>query len=200
MKKLKKFNIIITNDGLAKNLEETFENKGLKYTVIPKSRGYSYKFALLEYMGFADTDRTIIVFRSSETTRKRIENFIFEKYNKKNNGIMFSIGDNFMKAKNRLLVSIVNAGKANKVMDVIRITSEVGSTVIDGRGSGVADHKLFGISIDSNKEIVLTVMPSTKVTKTQKEIQKSFKDDNTDVVCFELPVENFTKLYDQEKN
>ena len=196
----KQINLIITTEKLAKDISERFDEHKVKYYILPDSRGFSYKFQLLEYMGFADTKRIILAFGSSGTTRKKIESYILKHHNKKNNGIIFTVKEKNMKTENKLFVAIINAGKASKLVDLIREKCEVGATVIDGRGSGNKDHKLFGVSIDSNKEIVLSVMTSTKVKPLQKSIKAYFKEDNTDVVSFELPVENFSKLFQPERS
>ena len=62
-----------------------------------------------------------------------------------------------------LIVTIVNKGYS---MDVIVASKEAGAeggTILHGRGSGVHDTaKLFGIRIEPEKEVVLTLINNTK--------------------------------------
>jgi len=60
-----------------------------------------------------------------------------------------------------LIVTIVNKGRAEKVMEAAKKAGAEGGTILHGRGSGVHEKaKLFGIIIEPEKEIVLTLVPS----------------------------------------
>lgn len=60
-----------------------------------------------------------------------------------------------------LIVTIVNKGKAEKVVESSKRAGAEGGTVILGRGTGIHEKaKLFGIPIEPEKEIVLTLTPS----------------------------------------
>lgn len=60
-----------------------------------------------------------------------------------------------------LIVTIVNKGRAEKVMEAAKKAGAEGGTVMHGRGSGIHEKaKLFGIIIEPEKEIILTLVPS----------------------------------------
>ena len=58
-----------------------------------------------------------------------------------------------------LMVTIVNRGFAEEVMRAAKSAGAEGGTIIYARGTGIHEHaKLFGISIEPEKEIVLTLV------------------------------------------
>lgn len=60
----------------------------------------------------------------------------------------------------KLIVTIVNKGKAEKVVDVSQRAGAEGGTIFFGRGTAV--RLLLGISIEPEKEIVLTLIEKDK--------------------------------------
>jgi len=62
--------------------------------------------------------------------------------------------------KYKLIVTIVNEGRSNKVIEVAHDAGASGATVVAGHGAAV---RLFlGISIDPEKELVLMVIEEEK--------------------------------------
>lgn len=62
-----------------------------------------------------------------------------------------------------LIVTIVPKGQAEKVVSASKKAGAEGGTVLYGRGTGIREHKkLFGLSIEPEKEIILTLVPGTK--------------------------------------
>ncbi|RCX09986.1 hypothetical protein DFR58_13130 [Anaerobacterium chartisolvens] len=65
--------------------------------------------------------------------------------------------------KFELIVTIVNKGYAEDVVSVAKQAGAEGGTIIHGRGTGIHENaKLFGISIEPEKEIVLILIDKTK--------------------------------------
>lgn len=60
----------------------------------------------------------------------------------------------------KLIVTIVNKGKAEKVVDVSHRAGAEGGTILYGRGTAV--RLLLGVSIEPEKEIVLTLIEKDK--------------------------------------
>ncbi|MDL2236621.1 P-II family nitrogen regulator [Christensenellaceae bacterium OttesenSCG-928-K19] len=59
----------------------------------------------------------------------------------------------------RLILTIVNRGFADEVMDAARDAGAHGGTVLYARGSGVHEmQKFFGITIEPEKEVVLILV------------------------------------------
>jgi len=61
----------------------------------------------------------------------------------------------------KLIVTIVSKGKAGRVVDVAHEAGASGGTILLGHGAAV--RLLLGISIDPEKEIVLTVIGEDKL-------------------------------------
>jgi len=59
-----------------------------------------------------------------------------------------------------LIITIVNKGRACLVVEAAKEAGSEGGTVLGGRGTGVREKaKLFGITIEPEKEIILTLVP-----------------------------------------
>jgi len=56
----------------------------------------------------------------------------------------------------KLIITIVNKGKAGKVVDVSHKAGAVGGTILVGHGAAV--RLLLGISVEPEKDIVLTLI------------------------------------------
>lgn len=62
-----------------------------------------------------------------------------------------------------LIVTIVNRGKAVQVVEVSKEAGAEGGTILSGRGSGIHETaKVFGIPIEPEKDIILTLIDKTK--------------------------------------
>ncbi|CAN5709469.1 P-II family nitrogen regulator [soil metagenome] len=62
-----------------------------------------------------------------------------------------------------LIVTIIPKGQAEKIVAASKKAGAEGGTILYGRGTGIREHKkLFGLSIEPEKEIVLTLVPETK--------------------------------------
>ena len=73
-----------------------------------------------------------------------------------------------------LIVTIVNRGFAEEVVEAAKKAGAEGGTIINGRGSGIHENaKLFGISIEPEREIVLTLIDRRKTEKVLEAIYNS---------------------------
>lgn len=62
-----------------------------------------------------------------------------------------------------LIVTIVNKGHTGKVVQASKKAGAMGGTIMHGRGTGIHEHaSLFGITIEPEKEIVLTLIEKEK--------------------------------------
>ena len=98
-------------------------------------------------------------------------------------------------SENVLFVAIVNMGKSEKVIEVIRKTAMAGATVLDARGNGFETEEFFGVEIGTGKEVVLSALAKAHLPALKKAIMQEFDQENTDVVQFALPITNFSKLH-----
>lgn len=72
-----------------------------------------------------------------------------------------------------LIVTIVNQGDSDKVVDASKKAGAEGGTILSGRGTGVHEKaKLFNILIEPEKEIVLTLISRDKTSDVLKTIEE----------------------------
>ncbi|MGI6318315.1 MAG: P-II family nitrogen regulator [Firmicutes bacterium] len=58
-----------------------------------------------------------------------------------------------------LIITIVNKGYAEKVVEASKKAGAEGGTIVLGRGTGIHEKaKLFGITIEPEKELILTLI------------------------------------------
>jgi len=73
-----------------------------------------------------------------------------------------------------LIVTIVNKGFAEEVVETSKKAGAEGGTILSGRGTGMHENmKLLGIPIEPEKEIVLTLIDRTKTKKVLDAITSS---------------------------
>jgi nitrogen regulatory protein PII len=90
-----------------------------------------------------------------------------------------------------LIVSIVRKGWGSTVLDASVKAGARGGTVLFGRGAGINEQeKIFGMSIEPEKEIVLTVAYSDRIEAILDEIVRSAQLNSTGKgIAFVVPVE-----------
>ena len=72
-----------------------------------------------------------------------------------------------------LIITIVNKGRSSDVIDASKEAGAQGGTILHGRGSGFHDTaKLFGIRIEPEKEVILTIVENTKTDLIVESITK----------------------------
>lgn len=90
-----------------------------------------------------------------------------------------------------LIVSIVRKGWGSAVLDASVKAGARGGTVLFGRGAGINEQeKIFGMSIEPEKEIVLTAVRSDLVDTVLDEIVRAAGlDDTGRGIAFVVPVD-----------
>jgi len=77
-----------------------------------------------------------------------------------------------------LIVTIVNRGAAEDVIEASREGGAEGGTILLGRGSGIHEKgKFLGIPIEPAKDIVLTVAPAEKTDRILEAIRQKVELD-----------------------
>lgn len=85
---------------------------------------------------------------------------------------------------------IINAGFSEEVVQVIRECGAGGATIINARGSGSVSKSILGISIDSEKEIILSIVDEQTAEKIVLAIkEKAGVNSHANGICFILPVD-----------
>lgn len=78
--------------------------------------------------------------------------------------------------KFQLIITIVNRGNCGRVIDSSKEAGAEGGTIITGRGSGVHEKaKLLSFTIEPEKDIVLTLIPTDRVEKVLEAIIEGSK-------------------------
>ena len=90
----------------------------------------------------------------------------------------------------KALYIIVNAGFASEVVEIARSLGSTGATIINARGSVAKPKTILGITIDTEKEIVLSVVEKEIAVKIMEQVkEKAGVGTAAHGLCFFLPVE-----------
>lgn len=89
-----------------------------------------------------------------------------------------------------LIVAVINRGYSDYVIDASRDAGATGATVLYGRSSiNEKDESFNGVTIQSEKEIVLILVPKTLRKKVMQEISdRTHLQERGNGICFCLPV------------
>lgn len=105
-----------------------------------------------------------------------------------------------MENKIVLVMSIVNSGYSEKVMDLARQLGARGGTILNASGSAsIGAEKLYGISINPEKEIVMILVSNT-IAKNLLNILYQEVGSNSEAqgIAFTLPVDEATSNLTQQ--
>ena len=90
----------------------------------------------------------------------------------------------------KALVMIVNAGFAEDVIEIARAAGVQGATVIKARGEGARHESFMGITIDIDKEMILSVVDEHVLEKVLESVkEKAGIKTLAHSICFTMPVE-----------
>jgi len=65
-----------------------------------------------------------------------------------------------------LIVTVVDKGNCEAIITASKAAGAEGGTIIPGRGTGIRENKkLWGIPIEPEKDIVLTIVPSDRTQR-----------------------------------
>lgn len=93
----------------------------------------------------------------------------------------------------KALYIIVNAGFSSEVVEIARSVGSTGATIINARGSVAKPKTIFGITIDTEKEIVLSIVEKDVAIKIMEKVKEtSGVGTPAHGLCFFLPVEMST--------
>ncbi|MDE6302011.1 MAG: P-II family nitrogen regulator [Clostridia bacterium] len=97
-----------------------------------------------------------------------------------------------IKYDHELILCIVNEGFSDAVMDAARDAGATGGTVIEAHGTANSEaEKLFSISISSQKEIVMIVVPKELRDKVMHALYKEVGLNTPGQgIAFAMPVDN----------
>lgn len=95
-----------------------------------------------------------------------------------------------MDKKFELVVSIVNRGHSDAIVEAAREAGANGGTIIYGRGTSPFEKdSIMGVSIQPEKEIIMTLTPTENKNNIMQAVVEGGKlDENGMGICFSLPV------------
>ena len=93
------------------------------------------------------------------------------------------------------LFIVINSGFSEEIVDLARKEGARGATILNARGHGVTMEKIMGISVDSEKEIVLIVVDKETADKIMAAVKEHAGIESpAHGICFTLPVDKTTKI------
>ena len=94
----------------------------------------------------------------------------------------------------KALFIIINAGFAEEIVDIVRTEGAGGATIINARGGGMKNQTILGITVDPEKEMVLTLVDVKIATKIMTAVkEKAGIGTPAHGICFFMPVEKMTQ-------
>lgn len=105
----------------------------------------------------------------------------------------------YYETKYNLVITVVNRGFADQVIDAAREAGARGGTVIYARGTGVHEmEKFLNISIQPEKELILTIVKKSEAKEVTQAIVKSagLKTEGRGI-CFSLPITDLVGIASQ---
>ena len=194
-----------------KKLNKFVDRYNLPFNTLLHGEGTASE-GILNFLGLTKTDKNILFSIIPDNLEKEIVGFLKNETNIKQigKGIAFTVplssspkyiqetfkdveGEKIMdKSKYHLIITIVNEGNADKVMNVAKKNGANGGTLIKGRGIGEKNSfKLFNITVEPEKDIVLIVCSDTDKNKIMNgTLDKNGMNTENRAICFSLPIDS----------
>lgn len=168
---------IVVDYGMASKILHNAKKHGISGGTILLGKG-TINNSILNFLSIYEEKKEIILIA---TDRQTADNVLFElnkkfQFEKRNHGIVFTtivcniVGSmSYKSEKNgeergviepmyQNIITIVDRGQAEEVIDAAKAAGSKGGTIINGRGSGIHEtSKLFNMEIEPEKEIVIIV-------------------------------------------
>ncbi|SHI07865.1 nitrogen regulatory protein P-II family [Sporobacter termitidis DSM 10068] len=90
----------------------------------------------------------------------------------------------------KALYIIVNAGFADEIVEMARKAGATGATIINARGTGAVHKAIFGITIDAEKEMILSLVDEDTADRIITIVkEKAGVKSPANGICFIMPVD-----------
>jgi len=90
----------------------------------------------------------------------------------------------------KALFIIVSAGFSDEAIDIARESGATGATIINSRGEGSTHKSFMGITVDTERELVLTLVKAEAAERIMAGIKaKMGIESPARGICFSLPVD-----------
>lgn len=175
----------VVNYGVGSKLLSKAKESGISGGTVCLGSG-TVSNSILNFLSLYDERKEIVLLggESSIIEKALTQLNKYFKFEKPNHGIIFTVSMfkiigsrcnkcNELSQKSReeekamyqVIISIVNRGKAEEVIEAAKECGAKGGTIINGRGSGVNETiKLFNMDIEPEKEIVM-IIANTKIAE-----------------------------------
>lgn len=175
---------VVVNYGMGSKVLRKAKEHGISGGTIYLGKG-TVNNALLNFLSLYDERKEILLLGTDSQTASRVLEELNKEYQfeKPNHGIVFTInvceivgsrcyksdekeeGRGVDKPMYQIIISVVNKGKAEEVIEAAKAAGSKGGTIINGRGSGVNEtSKLFNMDIEPEKEIVM-ILSKVEITE-----------------------------------
>ena len=219
-----KYLITITKRDYAEQYEEFFKKYGVQNVLSELCNGTASQ-TMLDYLGVEKTEK--IMFETLITTEQAgeiVKGLLYEmNITAVGNGIAmfipvdgvggksslnYFVGDAQVQNKEKdmekesksvLIITVVNKGNTDEVMNAARSAGAGGGTVLRAKGTGAQMAKFFGVSISEEKEMIYIVAHREKRDDIMHAImEKAGVNTEARGIIFSIPVDGVVGLKDFE--
>ena len=97
--------------------------------------------------------------------------------------------------KTKALYIVINAGFSDEIMTIARAAGAKGATIMTARGEGSKQKSIMGITLDSEKEILMMLIDGETADRIMSAVKEQFgRFSSAHGVCFTVPVEKTTLI------
>ncbi|QNO15731.1 P-II family nitrogen regulator [Alkalicella caledoniensis] len=206
---------VIVRFGLGSKILKCAKESGIKGGTVFLGKG-TIQNSILQFLELSEVRREIVLMAADSSTIELAVNKLDDKFKfyKPNHGIAFttslrsilgtknvSLNENLERGVNipmyNVILTIVDRGKGQEVVEAANKAGSRGATIINGRGSGIHEtNKLFAMEIEPEKELVLIISQSESTEAITESIKNELKiDEPGNGVIFIQDVEKTYGLY-----
>lgn len=188
--------LVIVESGKGSKVLEIARQSGVQGGTIFLGRGTASR-NIIDRLGLSDRRKELVIMiAETEIATKAMDNISkVLKFEKPNHGIGYmedvlnvwgttscTVGYRDLRKGDdyvfNAIYTIVNRGLADDVIDAAQGAGSMGGTVIHARGSGISERqKVFSITIEPEKEIVMILSPGDKTDDIVNAIRNKMKID-----------------------
>lgn len=201
--------LFVINDE-EKKLNKICSKYKLPFNTLVHAEGTASE-GILNFLGLRKTEKNLLLSIISSYEEKEIMSYLKNdfKINEIGKGIAFTVplsssskyvletfqekkGEKMEKeSKYHLIITIANEGYADKIMNVAKRNGANGGTLIKGRGiGGKGSFKLFNVTVEPEKDIIIIVCTNEEKNKIMKAIlDKNGINTESKGICFSLPID-----------
>jgi len=188
---------IIVNNGVGSRVLRTAKQYGISGGTVVLGKG-TVSNTLMNFLSLYDERKEIVLLGADSKTADYALKALSDKFKfqKANHGIAFAtsvcrvtgIGccrdekfDEMRGVNNsmyQVIITVVNKGKAEEVIDAATVAGSKGGTIINARGAGIHEtSKLFNMDIEPEKEMIMILSKETETQAIVNSIREKLEID-----------------------